>query len=503
MRRAAATLAGVALLAGCEVGPDYHRPAAIVSPAFKELAGWKPAQPRDMAPRGAWWSVYDDPELDSLEQQVAVSNQNLKAAVAAYDEAVAIVGEVRSQLFPTATGTFSDQRSAFGTGGRGGGSTAATTTTAGGATIAVPTGAGGGTVLETLYTAEASASWAPDIWGRVRRTVNSDVAAAQASAADAANAELSAQGTLAADYFNLRAADALKALLDRTVVDYRRALTITQNQYNAGVAARSDVLTAQTQLQTAIAAEVNTDVLRSQYEHAIAVLTGRPPADLSIPPGDLPQAVPVVPAGVPSELLERRPDIAAAERTMQTESELIGAAIAAYYPTITLTALTGFEGNAIGTLFNAADRVWSLGADASETLYSGGARPAAVRAARAAYDSSAATYRQTVLSAFEQVEDELSTLRTLQQQYAAQQDAVRLARQSLDVTLNQYRAGTQSYTAVITAEDTLLSNEETLLSVQQQRLVASVTLIEALGGGWSAAELPREGAIRTANPIFP
>jgi NodT family efflux transporter outer membrane factor (OMF) lipoprotein len=496
---AALVLASLSL-AGCEVGPDYHRPAAVTAPAFKELAGWKPAQPRELAPRGDWWSVFDDPELDGLERQVAVSNQTLKEAVAAYDESVAVVGEARSSLFPTATGTLSDTRSSFGAGHGGGVSTTTTTT----GTLVSPTVSGGGrAVTTTTYAAEGSADWEIDVWGRIRRTVNSDIASAQASAADVANAELSAQGQLAVDYFELRAADALKALLDSTVADYRRSLAITQNQYEAGVAARSDVINAQTQLQTAVASEINVGVTRAQLEHAIAVLTGHPPADLTIPPGDLATPVPVVPAGLPSALLERRPDIAAAERLMQAQNEQIGVAIATYYPTITLSALLGFEGDPIGSVFNAADRVWSLGASASETLFSGGERPAAVRAARALYDEAVATYRQTVLSAFEQVEDELSTLRILQDQYAAQQDAVRLARQAVDVTLNQYRAGTQAYTAVITAENTLLADEEALLTVQQERLVASVTLIEALGGGWNAGELPKESVIRTANPIFP
>jgi NodT family efflux transporter outer membrane factor (OMF) lipoprotein len=485
------------LQAGCMVGPDYRRPPAIISAGFKELNGWRPADPSDLAPRGDWWSVFDDPELDALEGRVAVSNQTLQEALAAYQESVAVVAEARAQLFPTATGTLSVTRSSQGLGSGGNsGFSQASGAGAGG-------GGGGGTVTRTSYSAEGSADWEPDFWGKVRRQIQSDVAAAQASAADVANAELSAQGQLATDYFELRAADALDALLERTVADYRRALTITQNQYAVGVAARGDVLTAQTQLQGAIAAQVNTGVQRAQLEHAIAVLTGQPPADLSIPQGPLAAAVPVVPAGLPSTLLERRPDIAAAERTMDEQNEQIGIAIAAYYPTVTLSALFGFVGDPLSQVFNAANRVWSLGASADETLFSGGARPAAVTAARAAYDEAVATYRQTVLSAFQQVEDDLASLRVLQDQYAATQDAVRLARQSVDVTLNQYRAGTQPYTAVITAQNTALQDEQNLLTVQQDRLVAAVGLIEAIGGGWSMAQLPSGAALRAAGPIFP
>jgi NodT family efflux transporter outer membrane factor (OMF) lipoprotein len=464
------------LLAGCEVGPDYQRPAATTDKtppdAFKELAGWKPAAPAELADRGAWWSIFADPQLDGLEKQVEVSNQTLRAAVAAYDEASAVVDEARAALFPTlgaAPGVTRGQSGVTGFNGA----------------TASPT--------RTVYTAELTASWEPDIWGKLRRTVQGDIATAQASAADIANAKLSAQGTLATDYFELRAADALKALLDSTVEEYRRALTITENQYSAGTAARSDVITAQTQLQGAISQDINTGVQRAQLEHAIAVLTGHPPASLSLPPSPLTMTVPVpvVPAGLPSELLERRPDIAAAERQVAAQNEQIGIAISAYYPTISLSAVYGFSGSPLSSLFNAANRVWSLGASASETLFDGGDRSATVRAARAAYDEAVANYRQTVLTAFQQVEDQLAALRVLQDQYAAQVEAVSLAQRAVDVTLNQYRAGTQPYTAVITAQNTLLSDRQTLVSLQQQRLVASVALVQAIGGGWTSASLPK------------
>ena len=303
------SLAVVLLLAGCKVGPDYRQPMAETPPAFKELGDWKPVSPADLGDRGAWWSVFDDPVLDGLERQVEVSNQTLLADAAAYEQAVAVMAEARSQLFPTLSAAPSVTRSQGSSSSLG--------------------GSGGKAVTRTSFAAEASVSWAPDVWGRVRRTISGDVAAAQASAADLANAKLSAQATLAIDYFELRAADELKVLLDNTVSDYRRSLVITTNQYNAGTAARSDVINAQTQLQGAIASDIAVGVTRGQLEHAIAVLMGRPPSAVSIAPGRLTETVPVVPAGLPSELLERRPDIASAERNAADQSEQIGVAIAA------------------------------------------------------------------------------------------------------------------------------------------------------------------------------
>jgi NodT family efflux transporter outer membrane factor (OMF) lipoprotein len=405
--------------------------------------------------------MFHDAELDRLEAEVLVSNQNLRAALAAYEQSLAVVAEARSALFPilsTAPGISRSQGSSI---------------------------SGGTSRTRTSNTAELTAAWEIDVLGKLRRAVAADSASAEASAADLANATLSAQALLAIDYFELRAAEALKALLDTTVADYRRALAITTNQYRAGIAARSDMIVAQTQLQGAISASINVGVQRAQLEHAIAVLTGHPPASLSLPPGQLAQEVPVVPAGLPSDLLERRPDIAAAERLMAAQNEQIGIAIAAYYPQVSLAAVYGYVGNPLSKLFETANRVWSLGAAASETLIDGGGRSATVRAAQAGYDQTVANYRQTVLTAFQQVEDELSTLRILQEQYAAQLEAVRLAQQAVDVTLNHYRAGSIPFTTVITAQNTLLGDQQTLVSLQQQRLVASVTLVQALGGGWA------------------
>jgi NodT family efflux transporter outer membrane factor (OMF) lipoprotein len=473
---------------GCMVGPDYKRPEAPPSVAFKELAGWKPSQPRDDVDKGAWWSVYNDPELDRLERMVEVSNQTVKQFEAQYRNAVALVGEARAGLFPTVALNGSVTRSG---GGGGSGSSSSGRSSGGG---------GGGT---TVYTVEGTASWTLDVWGRVRRQVESNVAGAQVSSADLENAKLSAQATLATDYFDLRAEDSLTDLLRQTVENDTRALQIVQNQYHAGTSSNIDVVTAQAQLESTQAQLVGVGVQRAQFEHAIAVLTGHAPSELTIAPALLTSAVPVAPPGLPSALLERRPDIAAAERFMQQQNALIGVQIAAYYPDVSLSALGGFDATMLSRLFNVASRVWSLGAAGVETLYSGGARPAAVTAARATYDQSIATYRQTVLTAFQQVEDALSSLRILERQAAAEATAVASADRAAQATLNAYRAGTVAYTSVITEQNLLLADQQAALSVRQSRLVASVALIQALGGGWSTAGLPAPGAVKRANPVFP
>jgi len=323
------------------------------------------------------------------------------------------------------------------------------------------------------------------------------------SAADLANAKLSAQATLATDYFDLRAEDSLEQLLRETVAAFQRALDITKNQYRAGTSSSMDYATALAQLQSTQALLVGVGVQRQQFEHAIAILTGHPPAELTIRPAPLTSAVPVAPVGLPSGLLERRPDIAAAERQMQQENALIGVQVAAFYPDISLSALGEVAGSPIGGLFSVANRAWSLGAAGSETVFSGGLRTASVAAAQATYDQFVATYRQTVLTAFQQVEDALSNLRILERQAAAEAIAVDSTRKAVDVTLNAYRAGTVAYTSVITEQALLLGDQQTALSIQQSRLIASVALIEALGGGWSASTLPSEPALKKANPVFP
>ncbi|MGD0108566.1 MAG: efflux transporter outer membrane subunit [Rhodopila sp.] len=472
------------------VGPDYKRADAPAPPAFKELAGWKITQPADAVDKGAWWSVYHDPELDRLERMVETSNETVKQFEADYRNAVALVAEARAGLFPTVGLSPGVTRS-----GSGGGSSGSSGAGATGSSF------GSSSRSTTEYSLSGTVTWDLDIWGRVRRQVESNTAAAQLSAADLANAMLSAQATLATDYFDLRAEDALTQLLRDTVAAYRRALQITENQYRAGTTASTDYVTALAQLQSTEAQLIAVGIQRQQYEHAIAVLTGHAPAEVTIAPAPLAAAVPVAPPGLPSALLERRPDIAAAERTMQEQNALIGVQIAAYYPDISLSALGEYAGNPLGKLFNASNQIWSLGASGSETLFEGGLRSASVQAARATYDASVATYRQTVLTAFQGVEDELSDLRILELQAKAEATAVVSTRRAVDATLNQYRAGTVPYTSVITEQTLLLSDQQTALSIQQSRLVASVALIEALGGGWAAADLP--ATIKIANPLLP
>jgi len=481
-------IASIALLAGCMVGPDYSRPTAPDAPAFKELAGWKPAHPIDAIDRGSWWSVYNDPVLDRLESQVSVNNQTVRQAEAAYRAASAEVGVARASLFPLI--------------GLGAGATRQQTGISG---LSTSSGLRGGstTVTRSSFNIEPTASWDADVWGKIKRQVESSTAAAQVSAADLANALLSAQLSVATYYVELRGADAVQDLLRRTVAEYQRSLTIATNQYSAGTAARLDVLTAQTQLEGARAQLINAGVARAQYEHALAVLTGQPPSALSIPPGPLASDVPIPPAAIPSALLERRPDIAAAERVMAQQNALIGVQQAAYYPDVSLSALSGYAGTPLASLVQFSNRVWSLGAAANQTLFSFGARPAGVAAAEANYDAAVAAYRQSVLVAFQQVEDDLSTSRILQEQAAVQARAVQYAQQAVRIATNEYRAGTVAYTAVVIAQAAELADEQSELSVRVQRLQSSVGLIGALGGGWSTTDLVQAEQITDANPLSP
>ena len=476
-RRAAGTLAliGCVTIAGCAVGPNYHRPPAANPQRFKEAEGWKPAEPREAASGTDWWSIYGDATLDSLEKQIDVSNQTLKASEAAWRQATALVSQARAGLFPTIGVSATAARS----GGSGGRANAATI---------------GGQVAPLTHPVNefellGTASWDLDIWGKIRRTIESDVANAQASEADLAAARLSAQGALASDYIQLRVADEQQQLLTKTVEGYQRSLDITQNQYHVGVVAKVDVITAQTQLEGAQSQLIAIGVTRATLEHAIAVLIGKAPADFSLPPATLGATVPVIPAGLPSTLLERRPDVSAAERRMAAANAQVGVAIAAYFPDLTLNGTYGFASNMVSGLVHASNIFWSVGGALNETLLDFGARPAQVRQARAAYDQTVANYRQTVLTAFEQVEDELATLRILQQQVDVQEQTVKSADLAVQLTLNQYRAGTVVYTAVVTAQAIALGDAQTLLTIRQNRLVASVALIQALGGGWDASSI--------------
>ena len=466
-----------AMLAGCAVGPDYERPGAYTTAAYKESEGWKVAEPADEIDRGAWWSAYHDPVLDRLLRQVEISNENLKAFEAAYRQAAALVDQARSGLFPVVTATGSRTRSGAGANATSSTSTSTATRSRG------PT-------AQTQYNPAVGASWEIDLWGRIRRTVEGDIATAQASAGDLASAKLSAQATLATDYFALRVADELKRLLDETVAAYQRSLQITQNRYAVGTAARTDVAQAEAQLETTRAQAINVGVTRAQLEHAIAVLIGKPPADFAIEPARFGFPLPNTPPGVPTALLERRPDIAAAERRIAAANAQIGVATAAFFPSLTLSASYGFLGPQVGGLLSASHAVWSLGASAAETLVDFGARSAALRGAGAGYDQAVANYRQTVLNAFQQVEDQLAILRILEQQQTVQDSAVRASQEAEQLTLNQYLAGTQAYTTVVVAQAQALASEQSALNLMQSRLAASIALIQALGGGWDASMLP-------------
>ncbi|MFZ2065897.1 MAG: efflux transporter outer membrane subunit [Xanthobacteraceae bacterium] len=482
------------VLSGCALGPDYKPAAAPVPTKFKELKGWKVARPSDALDRGDWWKIYRDKRLDVLMRQVEVSNQNVAVQAAAYEQARAVIREAQASLFPMLSGSYSATRTRRGPNVSGGG---------GGGFGAGGGGGGGGGTYSTTYTPSLNGAWDLDVWGKVRRQIESNTAAAQASAADLANVKLSQQSLLATAYFNLLAMDALHDLLARTVEEYKRTLQIVQNQFNAGYSVTSgDVATAKAQLETAQAQEINSGVLRAQYEHAIAMLIGRPPAELTVGHHDLAGTPPRAPVTIPSTLLERRPDIAQAERTMQEQNALIGVAEAAFFPDISLSGVLQWIGkNPLP--FSAANEVWSLGAAATQPIFDGGLHSAQLDAARAAYWQSVATYRQTVLTAFQGVEDELAALRLLSQQLTVQEAAARDARTAVNVYLNQFQAGTVAFTTVVTAEITLLGDEESALSTRQNLYQASVTLIEDLGGTWDTTLLPTQKELQQSFSLLP
>jgi NodT family efflux transporter outer membrane factor (OMF) lipoprotein len=476
-------LLAVLSASACAVGPTYHRSSVSTPPAFKEAAGWVPARPADAIDKGAWWSIFDDPVLDGLERRIQISNQTLAAAEAAYREARAIAAEYRAQLFPTVglTGSATVSGSGSGAAVTGAGGTIVNSSAS---SVAARTG------TSRQYQVGAQASWAPDLWGKIRREVEGARATAQASAADIANARLTAQSELASDYIELRMTDAQKALLQQTVSAYDRSLVVLQNQYQAGNAARSAVLTAETTLNSTRAGLIDLDRQRTQAEHAIAVLIGEPPADLTIAPlANWSPGPPATPLQVPSTLLQRRPDVAAAERSAAAANAQIGVAVAAYYPQLSLSGFYGFAGTALNTLLSRPYSLWTLGADVSETVLDFGARKAAVDQARAAYDQTVAEYRQTVLSAFQNVEDSLAAARVLQDEQPFEAAAAAEGVQNVEIAMNEFQAGSVDYTTVATAQASALSAQESILNIQAERMTAAVDLIEALGGGWSADEL--------------
>ena len=460
-------LVGVLFLSACAVGPDYERPPVDTPAAFKESGNWVPAQPNDAIDRGTWWSIYNDPILDGLEKQIDVSNQNLKMAEAAYRVANAATEQTRATLFPSLALSPSVSR------------------TVAGRTAVMP--AGGTTGPD--YSLAANASWAPDVWGRIRRSVESDEAKTEASAADLVSARLSAQTMLATAYFDLRAQDELTRLLNATAKADEKILKLVQSQYIAGAASQADVFAAQTQLENAKSQATNTNVKRAQLEHAIAVLVGKPPADVSIKQTLFAYHIPKVPSEVPSVLLERRPDIASAERVIIAANAQIGVAQAAWYPNLTLSASYGFSGAALSKLFQASNSLWMVGASVAETIFDAGAREAGVEQAKAGYDQAIAGYRQTVLSVFQQVEDQLAAQRILGEQTKTQEAAVAAARNAEKLALNQYTNGLAPYDTVLIAQTAALMNEQNALALTSARLDASVALIGALGGGWDARQI--------------
>jgi len=460
--------AALAALAGCAIGPSYHRPDVKPPASYREQEGWTPVAPKDAIDRGAWWSVYGDATLDDLEKRVNVSNQTVKAAEAQYQQARALVWEARSAFFPTVGVSANATRSA---------------------SNSAALGTGASAHPQNLFQLDGTASWTLDIWGTIRRQFESQKAAAQVSAADLANARLSAQAELAVDYFNLRAADSLDEMLTQSVAGYQRTAEITENQYHYGTASRGDYMEARAQLEATRAQLIALRQTRGALEHAIAVLTGAFPSEFTVAHAPLAAEVPVVPVGVPSELLERNPVIAAAERQVQQQSALIGVAEGTFFPQLTLSGLAGYASRTTSHLISLANRDWSIEGAATGTLLDAGGRFGQVAAARAAWRQSVANYRQTVLTTFQNVEDQLLALHTLQDEAVAAEGAADAARQAAEVALEQYKAGTVAFTTVIVANQTYLNAQQTVLTIQQNRLVASVNLVAVLGGGWQASSL--------------
>jgi len=471
-----ALAAALASLSACTVGPDYVRPSVDAPAQFKETGNWKVAQPRDDVNRGKWWEMFGDAELNTLTESVDISNQNLAAAAARFRQAQALVAASRAGLFPTVDGNLSIVKNRS------------------------PSGAVGGTTaghIVTTRTAGVSATWDTDLWGRLSRTVEADVASAQASAADLAAARLSAQSELAQSYFQLRVLDVQRQLLEDTVAAFGKSLQLTKNRYAAGVVGKVDVVQAETQLKSTQAQAIDIGVQRAQFEHAIALLIGKPPSTFAIERRPLTVAMPAIPPGLPSELLERRPDIAAAERRVASANAQIGVTQAAFFPSLTLSGAAGFRAADPSVWFTSPSYFWSLGPAIVQTIFDAGLRRAQTDQAIAAYDASVAAYRQTVLTAFKEVEDNLAALRILEEEAQVQDEAVKAARESFALTTNQYKAGTINFLNVVIVQAAQLSNERTAVGILGQRLTAAVLLVKALGGGWQA---PGTGMAATEQP---
>jgi NodT family efflux transporter outer membrane factor (OMF) lipoprotein len=470
-----ASIASLALLVwatGCTVGPNYHRPSAPTTPAFKEAAGWQPAQPADQQIRGDWWTVYGDPELNALEEKISVSNQSLKVTISQYTQARAMVKYQRAEYFPFLSASTAATRQ------RGSENRA--------------TYFQGITNQSNDFSLPLDVTWEPDVWGRVRRTVRAARENAQASASDVVNVRLSLQAELALDYFQMRGLDEQKGILDQTVAAFRKSLELNQQLLRAGLASQLEVEQARTLLESTIAQDQDVGVARAQDEHAIAMLTGQPPSAVTIPPRIAPYTPPSIPPGLPSQLLERRPDIAGAERRMAAANEQIGIARSAYYPNFSLSGIGGFESGRPGNWFTGPSTFWSVGLSAADTLVDWGQRHALNTEAQANYDGTVATYRQSVLTAYQEVEDNLAALHILEQEARTENETVVSAQRQEEIAMKLYKEGLDPYINVIQAQSVVLSSEVTTASILTRRMTASVLLIKALGGGWNTSQLPHD-----------
>ena len=466
-----ASVAGTLLFTGCAVGPKYRTPSLPTPPAYKEIGNWKTAQPNDNNLGGNWWEIFQDSELNALEQQINVSNQNLKAAVAQYQQSRAALRYVRADYYPTVTASPSATRERF-------------------SNNRPPASSGFDGLTFNDFVLPLNLSYQVNAWGRVSRNVESFREQAQASAGDLAVVSLSMHAALAVDYFAARTLDAEEKLLQDTVTQYQQAFQLNEDRYEGGLASEVEVEQARTILETTRAQMIDVGVARAQFEHATAVLLGKAPADFTLPPLPLTAPPPPIPVGIPSELLERRPDIAAAERRVASANAQVGLAKAAYYPLVNILGTGGFESGTITTLLQGPSALWSVGASAAVTVFDVGRRRAFNDQAKAAYDSSVAFYRETVLSSFQQVEDNLAALRVLEQEAGVQETAVQAAQRSLDLSNTRYEGGVTSYLEVITAQNAALSDEVTAVNILGRRMASAVLLVEALGGGWNRSGLP-------------
>ena len=507
-----AATAVLALASGCVVGPKYHAPLAPVpvAPAYKEARSpggapapanpnaavspsdtdsvWKVAQPSDAMLRGKWWTVFNDAELNGLEDQLEINNQNIKVYFENFLAARALIREARAQFYPSVTlgPSFNRSRSSANLSNTVG--TIGSTTSSGSTTTTSTATATGR--QSTIWDAPVDISWEPDLWGRIRNQVRADQYSAQVSAADLENEKLTEEATLAQTFFELRGEDALQQVLNNVVKADQSSYELTKVQYETGIADRISVVQAETTLRSAEASAINVGVARAQYEHAIALLIGKPASDFSMPVRAVTTAPPALPVGVPSQLLERRPDIAAAERTMAQANAQIGVETAAYYPSLTLSASGGFESSTFKHWFDWSSRLWSIGPSFSETVYDAGLRRATIQQYTATYNADVASYRQTVLTAFQQVEDALAQVRILSQQIEKQRQATEAAQNYANLEYDRYKTGIDPYLDVMIAETTLLGDQQSLVSLQIQQMTAAVSLVEALGGGWDHADLP-------------